>query len=176
MNKNIKKIISTIIITISLFTMVGCGQIKGEIKEEVTSNVEVKTEKTTSEVKVEEVKSITKEELAKFETLINKYPEDMAKVLAFTMPKDQEGYITLEEAERIKVEQTDVIKAEIVKTTPDEIKEMVNTYLNQYEEYFVLYSEGKQGDKTLALAKDMKSSSINIETKIKEIKTQLDNK
>ena len=174
MRKSLKRILSAILVTVSIFTLIGCGQPDEQTKEEIKDEIKQEIKDEEEQKKVDEVKEVTKESLQEFETLYAKYPEDMAKALGFTRQEGHPDYVTVEQGKEIKSKTADVTKVSLIKSTPEDLKDTVNKYFEYYEKYFALYSEGKQGDETKALSKDLGDCSKVIKEKIARLHTLLD--
>jgi hypothetical protein len=120
MNKNIKKIIAVAIITVSIFTLIDCGQSKESTKEEVKQEIKSDEEQVkidNEQDKEDEKKSIedklkedivTKEQFSEFESMVAEYQKIESTTLAFTLSPDVSSYKTLEECKKTK-EQLDVV-------------------------------------------------------------------
>lgn len=173
MNKNIKRIISTIIITLSIFTLVGCGQTKEELKEEIKQ--EIKAEENNIDNGNSDIKEveITKEDLIIFENLFKEYNLSKANTINFVSPEASKDHITLEEGKELKAK-SDIVKEEFINSTPTELKEIVNSFTSAYDDYFnYCVKDGRSPE-------DVKNKLIEgdtvIKSKIAELHTQLDNK
>ena len=169
MNKNIKKLISTIIITISIFTIVGCGsQSKETLKEEIKK-----------EIKQEEVlgntDEFTKDDLDKFESTYNEYEQSLVGIMNFTLKDTDDKYITKDKAKELK-NKSDIIKEELIKLSPEIISETIKRYAELRDEFFNSNYENRKEDFSSKLGIETNDNKIAIETKIKELHTKLDNK
>lgn len=173
MRKSLKRILAIALTTISIFAIVGCGQSDEQTKEKIKDEIKQEIKDEEEQKKVDEVKEVTKESLQEFETLYAKYPEDMAKALGFTRQEGHPDYVTVEQGKEIKSKTADVTKASLIKATPEDLKDIVNKYLEDYEKYFALYSEGKQGDETKVLTEDLSECSKIIKEKIARLHTLL---
>ena len=171
MNKNVKKIISTILVTVSIFTMVGCGQTKEELKEEIKQ--EIKAEDNTKPII--EVKEITKEGLSEFEKSYNEYNKSTMNITNFTLPSASKDYITLEKGKELKA-QSDVFRDKIIATSPKELKEVVENLTKEYDNYFKMCEEGNQSKVSTDFGNKMNDYNKTIKDSISELHTQLDNK
>ena len=172
MRKNIKKIIAVAIMTVSIFTLMGCGQSKQELKEEIKQ--EIKTEEV--QTKVEEAKTVTLEELDNFTKAFKEHQNTTMKAQWFLLSDDSQNKITLEEGKTYK-QQADSSKEDIISKTPEVIKDEVTNYFNLYDEYYSKISESlKYGEEEVPYLDKVSISRIKIETKIKELREQLENK
>lgn len=172
MRKNIKKIIIVGVITVSIFTLIGCGQSKQELKEEIKQ--EIKTEEV--QTKVEEAKTVTLEELDNFTKVFKEHQNTTMKAQWFLLPNDSPEKITLEEGKVYK-QQADSSKEDIISKAPEVIKDEVANYFNLYDEYYSKISESlKYGEEEAPYLDKVSASRIKIETKIKELRETLINK
>ena len=172
MNKNIKKLISTIIITISIFTIVGCGsQSKETLKEEIKQEIKQEEDsKINNNSDIKEV-NITKEDLIIFENLFNEYNLSKANTINFVSPKVSKDHITLDEGKELKAK-SDIVKEKLIKSTPKELNEIVESFTNAFDDYFnYCVKDGRSPEyiKTKLIDED-----TIIKSKIAELHTQLD--
>ena len=141
MRKNIKKIIAVITMTVSIFTLMGCGQTKEGIKEEVKQGIETKDVSTnTNEEKLEVEDSTTKEELKAFEKLYADYENAESTTLLFTLSSDSESYKPIDEC-KISKGQSDILKDELLKKCPKALSESLTKYINIKDEIFKVACE-----------------------------------
>ena len=175
MNNNIKKIISTIIITISLFTIVGCGQTneksKSELKEEIKQ--EIKSEELG--ISKEEVKEMTKEDLAEFEELYHKYFDSTASLTNFKLELTDANYITMEQSKELK-KQSDINKEILLEKAPNVLKDSVENAVRLREEYINANYDNKETELGMGFIEDNKKYLTEVRAKLTELHTQLDNK
>ena len=172
MRKNIKKIIAVAIMTVSIFTLMGCGQSKENLKEEIKQ--EIKTEEV--QTKVEEAKTVTLEELDNFTKIFKEHQNTTMKAQWFLLSDDSQNKITLEEGKVYK-QQADSTKEDVISKAPEVIKDEVTNYFNLYDEYYSKISESlKYGEEEVPYLDKVSISRIKIETKIKELRETLINK
>lgn len=158
MNKNIKKIIAVAIITVSIFTLIDCGQSKESTKEEVKQEIKSDEEQVkidNEQDKEDEKKSIedklkedivTKEQFSEFESMVAEYQKIESTTLAFTLSPDVSSYKTLEECKKTK-EQLDVVRDKLFSICPSSLKESFTNYINLKDEIFDSVSKTHQFDK-----------------------------
>jgi hypothetical protein len=173
MNKNIKKIISTIIITISILTIVGCGQTneksKSELKEEIKQ--EIKSEELGTSK--EEVKEMTKEDLTEFEELYHKYFDSTSTLTNFKLESTDSKYITIEQSKELK-KQSDINKGILLEKTPSALKDSVESAVRLREEYINANYENRETELGMGFIEDNKKYLTEVKDKIAELHTQLD--
>jgi hypothetical protein len=158
MRKNIKKIIIVGVMTVSIFTLIGCGQTKEDLKEEIKQEIkteEVQTKVDNEQAKEDEKKSIedklkedivTKEQFSEFESMVAEYQKIESTTLAFTLSPDVSSYKTLEECKKTK-EQLDMVRDKLFSICPSSLKESFTNYINLKDEIFDTVSKTNQFDK-----------------------------
>ena len=163
MNKNVKKIISTIIITMSIFALVGCGRTKEELKQ------------NDIQTSAEPIKS-AKESLIEFENDYKKYNDDMNISLSLLY----EGYnpdghidIKLEQAQEMKRE-IDILKDELIKDSLVTIKDIIISYTSTFDEYFRVYGQTSNKEIIELLFKTLEGYRDIIENKLASIHSRID--
>lgn len=176
MKKNIKKIIAVITMTVSIFTLIGCGQTNTKLKEEIKQEIKQDEVKSEENKKVEESSDITKESLLEFQKAYNEYNEKMNDSLRFVLKEDNPNKITVEQGSEIE-KQAEKVKETVLKTTPKAIENEVKNYLDLYEQLFNNSSKTlKFGDEENIIINKKNNIGLAITEKIAELKTQLYNK
>ena len=172
MRKNIKKIIAVAIITVSIFTLMGCGQTKEELKEEIKQ--EIKADETG--IKTEELENVTKESLREFQLSFDEYKEKMNNSLGFMFTDDNPNKITVEQGQII-MKEAENMESDIITKAPSVIKDDVSNYFDFYKQLATnTFKTLKFGDEENSIITKRNSTELIIINKIKEIKTQLDSK
>ena len=172
MRKNIKKIIDVAIITVSIFTLMGCGQTKENLKEEIKQ--EIKADETG--VKTEEVKEVTKESLVEFEKGYKEYVDVMKLSSCFLLEDNNDHKITIEQAKEYN-KKAELIGNDILLKSPSVIKEDLKTHFSLYNDYFTKVTTSlKLETEEMPYWNKVDDQKVIIDKKIKELHTQLDNK
>lgn len=180
MKKNIKKIISTILVVISIFTLVGCGKTKEELKEEIKQEMKVEEEQARQESeeksKLENTNNIiSKEDFNKFKELYEEYKTSMFNIMTISKFKEGEtGYITIEESKKIKVK-SDEIKEELLSVvSPNKIKNNIEVYTKIYDEYYRIYAENDVSKMKNSYEENLGQYTKELDKIISEYELQLD--
>ena len=170
MRKNIKKIIAVITMTVSIFTLIGCGQTNNELKEEIKQEIKSEDDNTKPTV---EIKETTKGNLAEFEKGYNEYNKSTINITNFTLPSTSKEYITLEKGKELKA-QSDAFRDKIIATSPKELKETIESLTNEYDNYFKMCEEGNQSKVSTDFGDKMNTYNKTIKDSLAELHTQLD--